>query len=222
MRFFARGTPASVSPHFWSASLPTRQGLSYCDDGWLYETSGLNGQSKVRRIDPATFDVDASADLESQYFGEGSTCYRDAEGNLRLITLTWLSRTGFIYDPPTLERLREYTYETTPPGHEGWGITYDGSNQEFIVSDGSTYLYFWDRDTLAEKRRVSVTRLDGSMQNQLNELEYMDGLVCCNIWHSDEIICVDPMTGKSVREYGKTMPMRAHFIIAWTPAMIDK
>lgn len=43
----------------------------------------------------------------------------------------------------------------------------------------------------------------GRPQSMLNELEYMDGLVCCNIWHSDEIICVDPDTGKSIREYGK-------------------
>ena len=89
------------------------------------------------------------------------------------------------------------------PKNEGWGITYDASNQEFVVSDGTNTLYFWDRDTLAEKRRVAVTRLDGRPQDQLNELEFMDGLVCCNIWHEDDIICVDPTTGKSVREYGE-------------------
>ena len=71
------------------------------------------------------------------------------------------------------------------------------------MSDGTNTLYFWDRDTLAEKRRVAITRLDGRPQDQLNELEFMGGLVCCNIWHKDDIICVDPTTGKSVREYGK-------------------
>lgn len=177
------------------------QGLSYCDNGWIYETTGIRGQSKVRRINPDTFAVDASVDLEPQYFGEGSTCYRDADGNLQLITITWTSRTGFIYDPARLQRHREFTYQTTPPGHEGWGITYDAFNLEFIVSDGSHFLYFWDRDTLKEKRKVTVTRFDGREQNQLNELEFIDGLVCCNIWHSDHIICVDPATGKSAREY---------------------
>ena len=82
-------------------------------------------------------------------------------------------------------------------------MTYDASNQEFIVSDGSEFLYFWDRDTLKEKRKVAVTRFSGKLQHQLNELEFMDGLVCCNIWHVDEIVCVDPSDGKSVREYGK-------------------
>ena len=98
--------------------------------------------------------------------------------------------------------MKDFTYKTTAPGNEGWGITYDASKKEFIVSDGSKYLYFWDRDTLSVNRYVTVTRLNGSEQKNLNELEYMGGLVCCNIWYSDTIICVDPLTGKSIREYG--------------------
>ena len=50
---------------------------------------------------------------------------------------------------------------------------------------------------------MSVTRFNVNEQDDLNELEYINGLICCNIWHSDDIICVDPLTGKSVREYGK-------------------
>lgn len=181
-----------------------RQGLSYGKDGtWLYETTGLYQKSKVRRINPTTFEVDISVDIDKQYFGEGSTIYTDANGNERLIAITWRRQTGFIYDSETLEKLDEFTYTTTAPGHQGWGITYDESNQEFIVSDGSDTLYFWDRDTLAEKRKVTVSRFDGNRQDQLNELEFMDHLICCNIWHSDDIICVDPATGESVREYGK-------------------
>ena len=182
-----------------------RQGLSYGIDGMLYETTGLYGQSKVRRINPHTFEVEHSVDIDEKYFGEGSTFFRDLNGNGRLIHITWLEQTGFIYDSDTLQQLHEFNFTTTPPSHEGWGITYDASNQEFIVSDGSKFLYFWDRDSLMEKRKVEVTRLDGSYQDQLNELEYMDGLVCCNIWYSDEIICVDPTTGKSVREYGEKL-----------------
>ena len=181
-----------------------RQGLSYGDDGTLYETTGLYSQSKVRRINPKTFEVEKSVDLASQYFGEGSTFYRDADGNGRLIQITWKKSTGFIYDSETLDQLKEFKYTTTPSkGNQGWGITYDSSKFEFIVSDGSKFLYFWDRDTLEEKRKVEVTRFDGREQDQLNEIEFMDGLVCCNIWYDDHIICVDPDTGKSVREYGK-------------------
>jgi len=145
--------------------------------------------------------VELSKDIDGKYFGEGSTFYTDDVGNGRLIEITWKKKTGFIYDPETFELLKEFKYTTTAPGHEGWGITYDESKQEFIVSDGSEYLYFWDRDTLAEKRKIVVKRFDGRKQYRLNELEYIDGLVCCNIWQTNEIICVDPSTGKSVREY---------------------
>lgn len=117
--------------------------------------------------------------------------------------ITWHAKTGFIYDAESFELIKTFSFTTTAPKNEGWGITYDASNQEFIVSDGSPYLYFWDGNTLEEKRKVEITRFNGESQNELNELEFMDGLVCCNIWHSDEIICVDPATGKSVREYGK-------------------
>ncbi|KAL7536283.1 hypothetical protein ACHAXR_007046 [Thalassiosira sp. AJA248-18] len=167
------------------------QGLSY-GDGKIYETTGLYGQSKVRRINPATFAVELSVDADSIYFCEGSTFYTDADGNGRLIMITWQEQTGFIYDPETLQQLKKFEYSTTAPGHQGWGITYDASNAHFVVSDGSKYLYFWDRDTLEEKRKVAVTRFDGREQDRLNELEYMDGLVCCNIWYSDDMSSLWP------------------------------
>ena len=179
------------------------QGLSYGNDGMIYETTGMYGSSKVRRINPDTFEVELSVDIDREYFGEGSTFFTDADGNGRIIEITWKKQTGFIYDSETLEKIKEFKYKTTAPDNEGWGITYDKINKEFIVSDGSRFLYFWDRDTLEQKRKVGVKRLNGKVQDQLNELEFMDGLVCCNIWHSDEIICVDPSNGKSIKEYGK-------------------
>ena len=144
------------------------------------ETTGLYGQSKVRRINPKTYEVETSINLPRQYFGEGSTFYNDKDGNRRLIMITWREQTGFIYNADTLEQLYAFQYTTTPQfGNEGWGITYDETNQEFIVSDGSSYLYFWDRDTLEEKRKVEVTRLNGqSTQDNLNELEFIGGRVC--------------------------------------------
>ena len=189
--------------HLLNCLCACRQGLSYGNNGKIYETTGIYGSSTVRRINPDTFDVELSIDIDRKYFGEGSTFFTDADGNGRIIQITWKEQTGFIYDSETLQQLQEFKYTTTAPGHEGWGMTYDASNQEFIVSDGSEFLYFWDRDTLKEKRKVAVTRFSGKLQHQLNELEFMDGLVCCNIWHVDEIVCVDPSDGKSVREYGK-------------------
>lgn len=91
-----------------------RQGLSYSDDGkTLFETTGLYRQSKVRRINPNTFKVEKSVDTDSTYFGEGSAFFRDADGNGRLIELTWREQTGFIYDSDTLKVLRQFKYTTT-------------------------------------------------------------------------------------------------------------
>ncbi|KAK1739185.1 glutaminyl-peptide cyclotransferase [Skeletonema marinoi] len=182
-------------------SLSFTQGISYCSDGKIYETTGLYGQSKVRRINPDTFEVEKSIDTPREFFGEGSTCFIGKDGKEYLIEITWRERRGFVYEVPSLELLHSFDYTTTAPGNQGWGITYDPNNHELIVSDGSEYLYFWDVENFEMKRRVTVTRFDGEIQDQINELEFMDGLVCYNIWHEDEIICADPWTGKSVREY---------------------
>ena len=182
----------------------TSQGLSYAPDSTIIETTGLYGSSKLMKISSSTYTPLKSISLDRQYFGEGSAYYTDSNGNGRIIMLTWKKQAGFIYDADSFEVVKSFTYTTTAPKHEGWGITHNPSMNEFLVSDGSNFLYVWDVDTLEEKRKVEVTRMGtGRPQSMLNELEYMDGLVCCNIWHSDEIICVDPDTGKSIREYGK-------------------
>jgi glutamine cyclotransferase len=191
--------------------------LSYGTDGTIYETTGLYGSSKLHKIDPQTFQIIQSTTLDNKYFGEGSTYYTDKDGNGRIIEITWKEQTGFIYDADTLELLQQFQYTTTPPRHEGWGITYNPHEHEFIVSDGSNALYFWDADSLEEKRKVGVTRLWGKIQNMLNELEYMDGLICCNIWHQDTVICVDPASGKSVREYGECSVIDFLWVVAFPP-----
>lgn len=177
------------------------QGLTYGDDGYLYETTGLRGQSKLNKIDPNTFQVIKSINLDDMYFGEGSTYYTDNDGNGRLILLTYTKQTAFIYDPATLTLIDSFQYTTTPPKNEGWGITYDPTEHEFIVSDGTSTLYIWDSRTYQEKRQIHVTRFDGTPQYHLNELEFINDLICCNIWYQDTIICVDKVTGRSVREY---------------------
>uniref|UniRef100_A0A7S4IT15 Glutamine cyclotransferase n=1 Tax=Odontella aurita TaxID=265563 RepID=A0A7S4IT15_9STRA len=170
------------------------QGLTYAD-GILYESTGLNRHSKVRRVDPSTGKVLQSVDMEDKYFGEGMA-YHDG----KLIQITWKKNTGFVYNALTLEILRTFTYDTTK--REGWGITHQPEKKRFIVSDGSAYLHFWDEDTLEDLGgKVKVKRQNGRDAINLNELEYWRGKVLANVWYEDTILVIDADTGKVESEF---------------------
>ncbi|MEZ4635920.1 MAG: glutaminyl-peptide cyclotransferase [Caldilineaceae bacterium] len=154
-------------------------------DGVLYEGTGRRGQSTLRRADLETGEVLQGVRLPDQYFGEGITLF-----NNRIYQLTWTSGTGFILDPQTFELIDTFTYPT-----QGWGITHDG--EQLIMSDGTPNLYFLDPETLERTRQLPVTA-NGEPVYQLNELEYIDGLVYANIWQTDRIVQIDPATGEVV------------------------
>lgn len=160
------------------------QGLVY-ERGFLYEGTGLYGRSTLREVVPETGQVTRIKMLESRYFGEGITIF----GN-RILQLTWVARTGFVYNKKTFERVRSFTYPS-----EGWGITHDG--RRLIVSDGTPTLYFRDPDTFEEVGRVEVRDEKGPV-TRLNELEYVEGEVYANVWESDLIARIDPESGRVV------------------------
>ena len=195
-----------VLPHDQTAFT---QGLTYYN-GRLYEGTGMEGESDLREINPEDGIAKRSVGMGGNYFGEGIAHYMGADGKEKIIQLTWKNRTGFIYDANTFDVEKEFIYETS--NGEGWGITYNAKSKEFIVSDGSEFLFFWDRDTLKEKRRVEVLipRLknegDNGMiwnrpLNHLNELEYLQegGLVLANVWYQDVIVAIDPRNGHVVK-----------------------
>jgi glutamine cyclotransferase len=157
------------------------QGLVYAD-GILYESTGLNGRSTVRRVELETGRVLNRTELLQMYFGEGIAVVGD-----RIYHLTWKSGTGFVYDKTSLKLLRQFSY-----GIEGWGMTYDGKS--LIVSDGSANLYFWDPETLRETKRLTV-RDRGAPVANLNELEVIEGEIWANIWQQDRIARISPETG---------------------------
>jgi glutamine cyclotransferase len=194
------------------------QGLTYFG-GRLYEGTGDYGDSELRELEMIPKDGDVtgsirrSTKLDGKYFGEGIAHYHDANGNERIIQITWKEQTGFIYDAKTFEVLKEFRYESKT--NEGWGITYDASKHEFIVSDGSDYIFFWDRDTLQEKRRVQVTlrqllnngdddeepEISKRPVQHINELEMVNGLVFANIWYQNVLVAIDPVDGQVVKVY---------------------
>lgn len=158
------------------------QGLEF-RAGVLYESTGREGMSWIRRWKLETGEVLQQVDLSPQYFGEGITVL-----NGRITQLTYKTEVGFVYDQPSFKQLRQFSY----PG-EGWGLTNDG--QHIYMSDGSAQIRMWDPNTLRETGRITVK--DGNKEVEaLNELEYIRGEIWANIWLTDKIVRFDPKTGR--------------------------
>jgi len=160
------------------------QGLAY-RDGYIYESTGLNGRSSLRRVRLETGEVIQRVDLAPEFFGEGITIL-----NNRIIQLTWLSHTGFVYNIADLRPLGRFSYSG-----EGWGLTTNG--REIFMSDGTSVIRVLDTDTLEEKRRFEV--YDGDIPiDQLNELEFVEGEIFANVWQTERIARISPQSGRVV------------------------
>ena len=160
------------------------EGLFY-RGGILFESTGEPGHSSIRRVDPASGHVLRQVDIPAPAFGEGIV----AVGR-QIISLTWQDHVGYRWSIDTLRRIGEWHY----PG-EGWALTSDGRN--IIMSDGTPQLRFLDPRTLRERRRLTVT-YNGNPVSLINELEYVDGEVLANVWHTNIIVRIDPATGDVV------------------------
>lgn len=160
------------------------EGLEY-HDGLLYESTGLEGQSDIRRVRIETGEILQRQALDPKYFGEGIVIWRD-----RIVSLTYTTQIGFVYDLKTFAPLSSFTY----PG-EGWGMTQDGTN--LIMSDGTSSLRLLDPETRAERRRIPVT-CNGRPVRNLNELEWVGGEIYANVWQTALIVRINPKTGAVV------------------------
>jgi glutaminyl-peptide cyclotransferase len=154
------------------------QGLQYID-GALYEGTGLNGRSSIRKVKLETGEVLQKHDITAQHFGEGITIWKND-----LIELTWQSGIAFVYDRTTFQPRRTFNYFG-----EGWGLTHDDVN--LIMSDGTDRLRLLDPATFAERRRIQVTA-GGLPVRHLNELEFVKGEIFANIWQTDRIARIAP------------------------------
>lgn len=157
------------------------QGLVF-EDGYLFEGTGLRGESSLRKVDLETGRIIQSYNLSFQYFGEGITIFDD-----KIYQLTWTSRMGFVYDKEFFNLINTFNYSS-----EGWGLTHDNNN--LIMSDGSATLYFLDPNTFKIVRQIKVTDQSGPVK-LLNELEYINGSIYANIWQTNSIIIINPLNG---------------------------
>ncbi|MGA1987332.1 MAG: glutaminyl-peptide cyclotransferase [Candidatus Sulfotelmatobacter sp.] len=171
----------SAYPHDTTAFT---QGLAY-RDGFVYEGTGREGQSSLRKVRLETGEIIQQVNLDPDLFGEGITLLND-----KVIQLTWKSEIGFVYDLSGFHLLRRFSYSG-----EGWGLATDG--RELFMSDGTSEIRVLDRETFQEKRRIRVH--DGSTPvNQLNELEFVEGQIFANVWHSNRVARISPQTGDVV------------------------
>jgi len=141
------------------------------------------GQSSVREVRVETGQVKRRVDLAPEHFGEGIALYGS-----KIIELTWQSHLGVVYNLADFRVLRTFTYPS-----EGWGLTSDA--HALFMSDGTSTIHVLDPDSFAEKRRLHVH--DGPRAiSQVNELEFVEGEIFANIWHSNRIARISPRTGE--------------------------
>lgn len=184
----AQRKPAPVHSYKVVATFPHdtssfTQGLVFAD-GELYESTGLNGESTLRRVEIATGKTLQRIDVPKPYFAEGLALVGD-----ELLQLTWQHRLGFVYDRKTFRQKRTFTYNG-----EGWGLAYDGTSR-LIMSDGSDTLTYLDPKTLAATTTLRV-RDAGRVISNLNELEWIEGEIWANVWQTDRIARISPKTGE--------------------------
>lgn len=158
------------------------QGLQIVDGKWYVSTGGY-GQSQLLRYNFDSGQLEASQRLHPRLFGEGLTVV----GN-EIYQLTWRARLMLVYERDSFKPRRWFRI----PG-EGWGLTWNG--EQLIYSDGSDQLFFMQPDSGEITHSIRVTAGDQAV-TRLNELEWIDGQVWANIWQSDEIVIIDPDSGR--------------------------
>ena len=160
------------------------QGLEIYEN-FLFESTGLNGKSSLRKINFNTGEIINMINLEYEYFGEGLTVLND-----KIYQLTWKNRIGFIYDLE-LNNIGTFNYGNS---QEGWGLCNDGNY--IYKSDGTSKIWKLDPNTLEEIDFIDVMT-DKSRIKNINELEYIDGKIYANTYQQnrDVVIVINPSNG---------------------------
>ena len=157
------------------------QGLVYQNDHFFESTGGW-GSSEIRKINKHTGKVINFNKLQSKYFGEGLTIYDN-----RIFQVTWKSNKGFVYDINNFKLLDDFKIYG-----QGWGLTNDGKS--LILSDGSEKIYYLNPKNFEIEKTISVS-VNGNKLIYINELEFIRGEIWANIWKSNDIITVNPLSG---------------------------
>ncbi len=159
------------------------QGLEFYNSK-LYESTGDFENSSLRVTDYKTGKVEKKHMMGTdKIFGEGITIFKN-----KLYQLTWESNIVYVYDVNNIDKpIKTFNWP-----YDGWGLTNNGT--DLIISDGSAKLYFVNPDDFRLKSTIAVTE-NSSPVYQINELEYIDGFVFANLYQTDMIVKIDPVSG---------------------------
>ena len=168
------------------------EGLFY-HDGFLYESTGEEGKSSLRKVELETGKVVQKFDLPRDSFGEGISLI-----NGLIYQLTWREHVCRVFDAKDFKLIREFQYQG-----DGWGMTTDG--KDLYMTNSTHVMQVMDPATFTPTRQIIVKSDDGRPLMQINELEWIKGEIWANIWHSESpeilgkpnyIVRIDPATGK--------------------------
>jgi glutamine cyclotransferase len=167
-----------LHPHDTSAYT---EGLEWYGNS-LLESTGNYKHSKLRLLDSNMKDIKTPIKLADEYFGEGTTIFKD-----KIYQLTWKEHKVFVYDVKTFKKISEYYWP-----YEGWGMTHDDS--AIIVNTGGSNIYYVNPNDFSVQKTLGVYNNFGYVSN-INELEYVNGKLYANVYLTDNIVQIDPKTG---------------------------
>lgn len=185
---FAPEIPFSLVTKLPHDSSAFTEGLLF-HDGLLFESTGSPANLPETRsffgvVDLNSGKINVKAELDKMYFGEGIVILKD-----KLYQLTYQNNIGFIYDTKSFKQIDRFSFDNK----EGWGLTTDGT--DIIMSDGTNILTYLDPISLKPKKTLAVNN-GGYAEDNLNELEYINGFIYANVWTKNYIVKIDPVSGK--------------------------
>ena len=192
-----------IHPHDTSSYT---QGLVFNGEN-LIESTGNYGRSILHILDPNMKEVGAKVILPSTDFGEGTTLF-----NNKIYQLTWKEKKVMVYDATTLTKIKELYWP-----YEGWGLTHNDSS--IIVSTGGSNIYFVNPEDFSIQRTIGVYNKFGYVSD-INELEYIDGKIAANIYLTNDVVFIDPISGQ-IKETINFDQLLAQANVNYNPASID-
>jgi glutamine cyclotransferase len=182
------------------------QGIEWHNNS-LIEGTGLKGKSLLYQMDDQLKPFGKKNKLDPTYFGEGITVF---DG--KIYQLTWEEHVVFVYDATTLKKIKTLSWP-----YEGWGLTHNDT--ALIVSTGSSNLYFVNPTDFSIQKTLGVFNEYG-YQSMLNELEYVDGKIFANIYGQNNIVVIDPNSGKITNKIDCSN-LLAQAKASYNPLLID-